>query len=67
MANVWKSSVLRNWKISERNWYRVNHVYGWLAPMLWVGFEFAVNFTFKDEIHERDLRGLGPSVFGKLY
>ncbi|CAO1435791.1 unnamed protein product [Diamesa serratosioi] len=32
LANVWKTVVLRKWKIAERNWYFANHVYAWTMP-----------------------------------
>lgn len=32
MANVWKTVVLRNWKVQERHWYALNHFYGWSVP-----------------------------------
>lgn len=46
MINVWKSSVLRKWKISEKIWYRFNQLYGWLSPFLWILIGFAITYIF---------------------
>ncbi|KAJ6639546.1 G-protein coupled receptor Mth2 [Pseudolycoriella hygida] len=32
MLNVWKNSVIPRWSITEKNWYRLNHLYGWFVP-----------------------------------
>lgn len=46
MINVWKSSVLRKWKLTEKIWYRCNQLYGWLSPILWVLIGFAISYIF---------------------
>lgn len=46
--NVWKSSVLRHWKISEKIWYRLNYFYGWLTPIIWVFIGIAIEVILKN-------------------
>lgn len=45
IINVWKLSVLRRWKISEKIWYRLNNIYGWLTPILWFFIAFIIELA----------------------
>lgn len=38
MANIWKISVLHTWRISERHWYLLNHLYAWGVPTVLLAF-----------------------------
>lgn len=33
-ANIFKTTLLHNWKIRERTWYISNHIYAWTIPII---------------------------------
>lgn len=63
MINVWKSSVLHHWKISERIWYRLNKCYGWLTPILWVFIAIGLSVIFKEKIDAKNLNSIETAMF----